>query len=120
MSKAQVVITAVVLEGRSKVQVARDYDLSRQWVHQLVTRYQVELDHNTLSHKGFAGHDATRLRRLKLLWALTTGARQSAGFGNSLICHVVECYRSVRTACGSRRRAINGVDAGNRCERHRR
>jgi hypothetical protein len=35
MSKAQLVITAVVLEGRSKSQVARDYDLSRQWVHQL-------------------------------------------------------------------------------------
>jgi transposase InsO family protein len=42
MSKAQLVITAVVLEGRSKTDVARDYDLSRQWVHQLVTRYQSE------------------------------------------------------------------------------
>jgi transposase InsO family protein len=40
MSKAQLVITAVVLEGRSKSEVARDYDLSRQWVHQLVTRYK--------------------------------------------------------------------------------
>ncbi len=39
MSKAQLVITDVVLEGRSKSEVARDYDLSRQWVHQLVTRY---------------------------------------------------------------------------------
>jgi transposase InsO family protein len=42
MSKAQLVITAVVLEGRSKTQVARDYDVSRQWVHQLVTRYELE------------------------------------------------------------------------------
>jgi transposase InsO family protein len=42
MSKAQLVITAVVLEGRSKTDVARDYDLSRQWVHQLVTRYHTE------------------------------------------------------------------------------
>jgi transposase InsO family protein len=42
MSKAQLVITAVVLEGRSKAAVARDYDLSRQWVHQLVTRYQTQ------------------------------------------------------------------------------
>jgi transposase InsO family protein len=40
MSKAQLVITAVVLEGRSKTAAARDYDLSRQWVHQLVTRYE--------------------------------------------------------------------------------
>jgi hypothetical protein len=29
MSKAQLVITAVVLEGRSKSAVARDYDVSR-------------------------------------------------------------------------------------------
>jgi transposase InsO family protein len=42
MSKAQLVITAVVLEGRSKTAVARDYDVSRQWVHHLVTRYQAE------------------------------------------------------------------------------
>jgi transposase InsO family protein len=42
MSKAQLVITAVVLEGRGKAQVARDYDLSRQWVHQLVARYHAD------------------------------------------------------------------------------
>ena len=42
MSKAQLVITAVVLEGRSKSEVARDYDVSRQWVHQLVTRYATD------------------------------------------------------------------------------
>jgi transposase InsO family protein len=42
MSKAQLVITAVVLEGRSKSEVARDYDLSRQWVHQLVRRYHAD------------------------------------------------------------------------------
>ena len=42
MSKAQLIITAVVLEGRSKSEVARDYDVSRQWVHQLVTRYHGE------------------------------------------------------------------------------
>ncbi|MGA7050691.1 MAG: helix-turn-helix domain-containing protein [Mycobacterium sp.] len=42
MSKAQLVITAVVLEGRSKSQVARDYDVSRYWVQQLVHRYEAE------------------------------------------------------------------------------
>ena len=42
MSKAQLVITAVMLEGRSKSEVARDYDVSRQWVHQLVTRYNTD------------------------------------------------------------------------------
>ena len=42
MSKAQLVITAVVLEGRSKSEVARDYDPSRFWVHQLVNRYHAD------------------------------------------------------------------------------
>src|ERR1700759_4373179 len=42
MSKAQLVITAVVLEGRSKSEVARDYDVSRYWVQQLVRRYQAD------------------------------------------------------------------------------
>jgi transposase len=42
MSKAQLVITAVVLEGRSKSEVARDYDASRQWVQQLCKRYDAE------------------------------------------------------------------------------
>ena len=42
MSKAQLVITAVVLEGCSKSEVARDYDVSRYWVQQLVRRYETE------------------------------------------------------------------------------
>jgi transposase InsO family protein len=42
MSKARLVITAVVVEGRSQSAVARDYELSRQWVNQLVKRYRVE------------------------------------------------------------------------------
>jgi transposase InsO family protein len=42
MSHARLIITAIVLEGRSKSEVARDYDVSRQWVHQLVERYRAE------------------------------------------------------------------------------
>ena len=42
MSKAQLVITAVVLEGRSKSEVARDYAISRQWVQQLFKRYEAD------------------------------------------------------------------------------
>jgi transposase InsO family protein len=42
MSKARLVITAVVVEGRSKSEVARGYDVSRYWVHQLVKRYATE------------------------------------------------------------------------------
>ena len=42
MSKARLIITAVVVEGRSKSEVARDYDVSRYWVQQLVRRYLAE------------------------------------------------------------------------------
>lgn len=42
MSKAQLVITSVVVEGRSKSEVARDYDVSRYWVQQLCQRYATE------------------------------------------------------------------------------
>ena len=42
MSKAQLVIIAVVLEGRSKSEVARDYGMSRYWVQQLVKRFEFE------------------------------------------------------------------------------
>jgi transposase len=42
MSKAQLVITAVVLERRTKSEVARDYSVSRTWVQQLSKRYCAE------------------------------------------------------------------------------
>jgi transposase InsO family protein len=42
MSMARVVITAVVLEGRPKSAVARDYGVSRRWVQILVARYLTE------------------------------------------------------------------------------
>ncbi len=44
MSKARVVITAVVVEKRSKSEVARQYGVSRRWVHTLVDRYIQEGD----------------------------------------------------------------------------
>jgi transposase InsO family protein len=42
MSMARVVITAVVLEGRPKSAVARDYGVSRRWVQKLAGRYLAE------------------------------------------------------------------------------
>jgi transposase len=42
MSLAELVITSVKVEGRTKSQVARDYKISRYWVHQLVQRYEAE------------------------------------------------------------------------------
>ena len=42
MSKARLVITAVVMEGRSQAEVARTYGVSPGWVSKLVARYRAE------------------------------------------------------------------------------
>ena len=42
MSKARLVITAVVIEGRSQSEVARDYGVSQGWISKLVSRYRRE------------------------------------------------------------------------------
>jgi transposase InsO family protein len=42
MPMAQLIITAVTVEGRAKSEVARDYRVSRYWVQQLVQRYEWE------------------------------------------------------------------------------
>jgi transposase InsO family protein len=44
MSKARLVITAVVLEGRSQAEVARAYGVSAGWVSKLVARWRAEGD----------------------------------------------------------------------------
>ena len=42
MSKARLVITAVVVEGRSQSEVAREYGVSQGWISRLVARYRLE------------------------------------------------------------------------------
>ncbi len=42
MSKARLVVTAVVAEGRSQGEVARAYGVSQGWVSRLVARYRAE------------------------------------------------------------------------------
>ena len=42
MSKARLVITAVVIEGRSQSGVAREYGVSQGWISRLVARYHRE------------------------------------------------------------------------------
>jgi transposase InsO family protein len=42
MSLARLVVTAVRVEGRSKSEVARDYRVSRRWVHELIKRFDAQ------------------------------------------------------------------------------
>jgi len=44
MSKARLVITAVVVEKRSQADAARDYGVSKGWVSKLIARYRQEGD----------------------------------------------------------------------------
>ena len=44
MSMARLVVMAVKLEGRPKAAVAREYGVSRRWVHELIRRYESEGD----------------------------------------------------------------------------
>src|SRR5439155_24018506 len=44
MSLAALVVAAVLFEGRTKSEVAQDYRVSRQWVHELIKRFQAEGD----------------------------------------------------------------------------
>lgn len=42
MSKARLVITAVIVEGRSQSEVSREYGVSQGWISRLVARYHRE------------------------------------------------------------------------------
>lgn len=42
MSKARLVITAVVIEGRTQAEVAKTYGVSKGWVSKLIARYKAE------------------------------------------------------------------------------
>jgi hypothetical protein len=44
VSKGRLVITAVLIEGRSQSQVARDYGVSQSWISRLIARYTLEGD----------------------------------------------------------------------------
>jgi transposase InsO family protein len=44
VSKARLVITAVIVEGRSQSEVAREYGVSQSWISRLLTRYRAEGD----------------------------------------------------------------------------
>jgi transposase len=42
MSKARLVITAVIVEGRKQAEVAATYGVSKGWVSKLIARYHAE------------------------------------------------------------------------------
>lgn len=79
MSKARVIVLSVVHQGLSKAEAARKFDVSWQWVHTLVTRYETGgLD--ALEPRNRRPHTSTtatpehlRARILQLRHQLTAG-----------------------------------------------
>jgi transposase InsO family protein len=72
VSKARLIITAVVIEGRSQASVARDYDVSKGWVSKLIARYRAEGDaaFEPRSRRPRSRPDATPTATLDLVVAL--------------------------------------------------
>jgi len=72
VSKARLVITAVVLEGRSPSEVARTYGVARSWVYTLVNRYRTEGDtaFEPRSRRPTTRPDATPTATIELVLAL--------------------------------------------------
>ena len=60
MGMAQLVVTAVLVEGRSKSEVARDYGISRRWVVTLVQRYLTAGDAGLLPRSRRPRHSPNR------------------------------------------------------------
>ena len=75
MSKARLVITAVLIEGRSQSQVARDYGVSQSWISRLIARYTLEGDAAFEPRSRRPHTSPTRLAQatLDLIVALRTG-----------------------------------------------
>ena len=67
MSKARLVITAVIIEGRTQAEVAAAYGVSRGWVSKLIARYNAE---------GEAAFEPRSRRPKTSPAALTTGRRR--------------------------------------------
>ncbi|NNF55140.1 MAG: IS481 family transposase [Acidimicrobiales bacterium] len=72
MSKARLIITAVVVEGRSPSEVARTYGVARSWVYALVARYRAEGDtaFEPRSRRPLTRPDATPVSTVELVIGL--------------------------------------------------
>lgn len=72
MSKARLIITAVVLEGRTQADVAAAYGVSKGWVSKLVTRHRTEGEaaFEPHSRRPKTTPNATPAATVELIWTL--------------------------------------------------
>jgi transposase InsO family protein len=106
MSKARLVITAVVVEGRSQGEVARAYGVSQPWVSRLVARYRAEGEaafqpRSRRPHTSPTATDAAVVERILELRKSLTERGLDAG-PQTLVWHLQQAHLRVSAATISR------------------
>ena len=88
MSKARLVITAVLVEGRPVAQVAADHGVARSWIYELLARYRAEGDgaFEPRSRRPLASPSALPQATVELIIGLR---RQLAGQGLDAGAHTI-------------------------------
>jgi transposase len=97
VSKARLVITAVVVEERPVAQVAAAYSVSRQWIYKLLARYREEGDQafEPRSRRPHSQPTATPVATVELILRLRRElARQGLDAGaHTIAWHLIEQHR---------------------------
>jgi transposase len=103
MSKARLVITAVVVEGRSQSEVARAYGVSQPWISRLVARWRAEGDaaFEPRSRRPRSSPSATNPEVQELVLRLRKQlAEQGLDAGPHTLCwHLSEHHQLTVSAC---------------------
>lgn len=113
MSKARLIITAVVLEGRSQADVARSYGVSKGWVSKLIARYQLEGERafEPRSRRPHTRPDATPTATVQLILQLRhelTATGTDAG-ADTIVWHLRERHQ-IRVSRATAYRIIRRAD----------
>jgi transposase InsO family protein len=109
MSKARLVITAVVVEGRSQHEVARAYGVSQPWISRLVARYRAEGDtaFEPRSRRPARSPSATAPQVVELVVRLRKQlAEQGLDAGPHTICWHLQEHHQVRLSAATASRIL--------------
>ena len=101
MSKNRLIITAVVIEGRSQAEVARDYNVSKGWVSKLVARYRAEGDtaFEARSRKPRSSPNALAVETVDLIVGIReTLTRQGLDAGAATIAWHLEHHHQIKVS----------------------
>ncbi len=98
MSKARLIVTAVVVEGRSPSEVAATYGVARSWVYTLVARYRAEGDtaFEPRSRRPHTRPDATPTATVEVVLELRRSlTAQGLDAGADTICWHLEHHHQI-------------------------